>query len=262
MNLTGLRASRTACGFTLNAVASSSRVRLPSSARVLSVSAAASAESRGLSTRAARPPCAPRVVRLPLGVSFSTSAPRFDPSKAAPPPPPPPPPPPTPPTAPTAPTAPASSSSAPINPDIATAQVSEKKQALTDWTILRQLAQNVWPKGNNSVKVRVVGALTLLVAGKVLNVQVPFFFKAIVDGLNIPITSDTAVWTIAGASILGCESGRVELLCSHLTNMQTASRVSAPRALASSVTPSSRPSRRGPSARSRARRSATSSTWT
>jgi ABC transporter ATM len=44
-----------------------------------------------------------------------------------------------------------------------------------------------------------------LVAGKVLNVQVPFFFKTIVDALNVPITSDTAVWTVAGAAIAGCE---------------------------------------------------------
>lgn len=110
-----------------------------------------------------------------------------------------------------APTAPAaakaSSPSAPsINPDVATQKVSEKKQAATDWRILRQLAANVWPKGDTKIKVRVITALTLLVAGKVLNVQVPFFFKTIVDSLNVPITSDTSLWIVAGASIAGCES--------------------------------------------------------
>jgi len=115
---------------------------------------------------------------------FSSSAPRADPSKAA-----------------------ASTPAPPpaVNPDVATKTTSEKKQAITDYTILRQLATNVWPKGNNSVKIRVVTALTLLVAGKVLNVQVPFFFKDIVDSLNVEVTSDTAVWTIAGAAIAGCE---------------------------------------------------------
>jgi len=47
-------------------------------------------------------------------------------------------------------------------------------------------------------------ALGLLVAGKLLNVQVPFFFKQIVDSLNVPITESTTVWVLAGASIAGC----------------------------------------------------------
>jgi hypothetical protein len=50
----------------------------------------------------------------------------------------------------------------------------------------------------------VVGALGLLVAGKVLNVQVPFFFKDVVDSLNVPITAESSVWILAGASIAGC----------------------------------------------------------
>jgi hypothetical protein len=51
----------------------------------------------------------------------------------------------------------------------------------------------------------VIGALGLLVAGKVLNVQVPFFFKDVVDALNVPITAESSVWILAGASIAGCE---------------------------------------------------------
>ncbi|BEI97107.1 hypothetical protein CcaverHIS631_0206960 [Cutaneotrichosporon cavernicola] len=105
--------------------------------------------------------------------------------------------------------APKPSAASNVNPDVATGKVSEKKQAITDWRILRQLATNVWPKGNNKVKVRVIAALTLLVAGKVLNVQVPFFFKAIVDGLNIPITSDTSLLVVAGASIAGYGLARI-----------------------------------------------------
>lgn len=96
-------------------------------------------------------------------------------------------------------------SSPTVNPDVASKAVSEKKQAVTDWRILRQLAANVWPKDNSKVKLRVVAALSLLVAGKVLNVQVPFFFKTIIDSLNVPITSSTSLWVVAGASIAGCE---------------------------------------------------------
>lgn len=80
-----------------------------------------------------------------------------------------------------------------------------KTQTAADWRIIRQLAVNIWPKGSTGTKVRVVGALGLLVAGKVLNVQVPFFFKDVVDSLNVPITAESSVWILAGASIAGCE---------------------------------------------------------
>ena len=86
--------------------------------------------------------------------------------------------------------------------------MSDKSQAKTDWAIILKLAENIWPKGPGSlsVKTRVVGALALLIGGKILNVQVPFFFKQIVDSLNVPITESTTVWVLAGASIAGCES--------------------------------------------------------
>lgn len=92
-----------------------------------------------------------------------------------------------------------------INLDQPTKAISEKSQAKADWRIILQLARNIWPKDNNGVKIRVAGALGLLIAGKLLNVQVPFFFKYIVDSLNVPITESTTVWVLAGASIAGCK---------------------------------------------------------
>jgi ATP-binding cassette subfamily B (MDR/TAP) protein 7 len=104
-------------------------------------------------------------------------------------------------------------------------KVSDKQQSLTDWKIIKRLASNIWPKGQWEVKTRVVGALGLLVAGKVcylpsmgmaiwltvqttmyqiLNVQVPFFFKDIVDALNVEVTADSTVWVLGGAAISGC----------------------------------------------------------
>jgi ABC transporter ATM len=104
-----------------------------------------------------------------------------------------------------APTTTISNTSKTIDTDTTSKAVSEKTQAKTDWTIIKKLAVNIWPKNAFSTKVRVVGALGLLIGGKVLNVQVPFFFKDIVDGLNVPITGDTTVWVVAGAAIAGCE---------------------------------------------------------
>lgn len=106
-----------------------------------------------------------------------------------------------------------------IDPDAVSKAVSESSQAKTDWTIILKLAENIWPKGATKTKVRVLGALALLIGGKVLNVQVPFFFKQIVDSLNVPITENTTVWVLAGASIAGCA---FSFLLSSLTRTELA----------------------------------------
>lgn len=93
----------------------------------------------------------------------------------------------------------------PLNPDTISTSQTEKSQAQADWRIIKKLAGNIWPKNSPAVKFRVGGALALLIAGKVLNVQVPFFFKQIVDALNVPITESSTVWVLAGASIAGCK---------------------------------------------------------
>lgn len=46
-----------------------------------------------------------------------------------------------------------------------------------DWQIVKSLGQYIWPKNDMNTKARVVAALSLLLAGKVLNVQVPMLFK-------------------------------------------------------------------------------------
>ncbi|WRT69765.1 iron-sulfur clusters transporter ATM1, mitochondrial [Kwoniella shivajii] len=96
-----------------------------------------------------------------------------------------------------------------LNPDASPKDVSASSQDKTDWRIILKLAHNIWPKNNPKVKIRVMGALALLIAGKILNVQVPFFFKTIVDSLNVPITESSTVWVLAGASIAGYGAARV-----------------------------------------------------
>jgi hypothetical protein len=94
-----------------------------------------------------------------------------------------------------------------INPAQSTAILnSEASQTATDWSIILKLATHIWPRNSPKTKIRVLAALALLVGGKILNVQVPFFFKDIVDALNVPITDGSTVWVLAGASIAGCES--------------------------------------------------------
>ncbi|WVQ84811.1 iron-sulfur clusters transporter ATM1, mitochondrial [Cryptococcus sp. DSM 104549] len=116
-------------------------------------------------------------------------------------------PPPPSPSLPTSP--PASPPTSSLTPSPSTPTPKPPSQDKTDWSIIVKLAGNIWPRDNPKVKLRVIGALTLLVAGKILNVQVPFFFKAIVDALNVPITESSTVWVLAGASIAGYGAARV-----------------------------------------------------
>ena len=52
--------------------------------------------------------------------------------------------------------------------------------------ILKYLVQYVWPKNEVYLKARVCFAMSLLIGAKVLNIQVPFILKDIIDSLNQP----------------------------------------------------------------------------
>ncbi|GAA5902594.1 hypothetical protein JCM6882_009326 [Rhodosporidiobolus microsporus] len=105
-------------------------------------------------------------------------------------------------------------------------KVSEKEQSRRDWDIIKKLLPNVWPKNDWGTKTRVLLALALLVGGKLLNVQVPFFFKNIVDTLNVQIDPSTSegVFAIAGTVIIGYGLARISAsLFSELRNAVFAS---------------------------------------
>ncbi|KAK4688534.1 ATP-binding cassette, subfamily B (MDR/TAP), member 7, partial [Tremellales sp. Uapishka_1] len=107
---------------------------------------------------------------------------------------------------------------------INTSLADDKPPSFTDWKIIFRLLTHIWPRNAPRTKVRVLIALSLLVAGKVLNVQVPFFMKDVIDSLNVPITDGTTVWVLAGASIAGFALARISTtLFSELRNALFAS---------------------------------------
>ena len=81
--------------------------------------------------------------------------------------------------------------------------VSNAEQRKADWAIMKEMVQYLWPKGDFGTKLRVGSALGLLVGAKVLNVQVPFYFKSIVDAMNIDFLAvGGTAWTVAGSMIV------------------------------------------------------------
>ncbi|TFY79936.1 hypothetical protein EWM64_g4076 [Hericium alpestre] len=85
----------------------------------------------------------------------------------------------------------------------------KREQRRRDWNIIRKLAVHIWPKDDWGTRGRVVLGVGLLVAGKVMNVQVPFFFKEIIDYFDVPIAADSTVWVVCGSAILGYGAARV-----------------------------------------------------
>ena len=71
--------------------------------------------------------------------------------------------------------------------------------------ILLDNAKRLWPKDDPALRARVALALSLLVGAKVVNVQVPFIFKSLVDSLSIPpeqlMTAGAPLALVAGYGV-------------------------------------------------------------
>ena len=67
--------------------------------------------------------------------------------------------------------------------------------------ILSTLLHYTWPAGQPALRARVVAALGLLIGGKLLNIQVPFFFKSIVDTLSVGSATATSALAAADAAL-------------------------------------------------------------
>ncbi|KAH8983523.1 P-loop containing nucleoside triphosphate hydrolase protein [Lactarius akahatsu] len=89
------------------------------------------------------------------------------------------------------------------------AAISNAVQRRRDWAIVRRLAVHIWPKNDWGTRGRVVLGVGLLVSGKLLNVQVPLFFKEIIDTLNIPLDAQSTVWVVCGSVILAYGAARI-----------------------------------------------------
>jgi hypothetical protein len=96
-----------------------------------------------------------------------------------------------------------------VESQVPESEPSQKEQRRRDWAVMKKLLVNVWPKNDWRTRGAVVLGFVFLIAGKLLNVQVPFIFKNIIDALNIQMTPDSTVWIIAGSLILGYGAARI-----------------------------------------------------
>lgn len=75
---------------------------------------------------------------------------------------------------------------------------------------MKEMSRYLWPKDSPGIKLRVALAVSLLVGGKLLNVQVPFYFKSIVDSMNVDFSAvgGTAA-AVAGSMIVAYGATRI-----------------------------------------------------
>lgn len=88
-----------------------------------------------------------------------------------------------------------------------------------DLKLLKSLTSYVWPSSSTrpdatSVKARVVASLSLLVAGKLVNIQVPFLFKSLIDSFQptLDATSSVATTVLANGGSLISSPAAAEAL--------------------------------------------------
>ncbi|CAK5268227.1 unnamed protein product [Mycena citricolor] len=101
------------------------------------------------------------------------------------------------------------SSPPPAPPSTNAGTVSTKEQRKMDWRIAKSLIPHVWPKHDWKTRATVVFGFGLLIASKLLNVQVPYIFKDVIDALNMDLASTATAWTIAGTLVVGYGAARI-----------------------------------------------------
>lgn len=85
--------------------------------------------------------------------------------------------------------------------------LTKREQRKADWAIMKEMSQYLWPKDSLGTRMRVGLSVGLLVGAKLLNVQVPFYFKNIIDAMNIDfLTVGGTAATVAGSMIVACKT--------------------------------------------------------
>ncbi|KAG6115949.1 Iron-sulfur clusters transporter atm1, mitochondrial [Claviceps humidiphila] len=96
------------------------------------------------------------------------------------------------------------------NDPLAPVDKTAAEQRKADWAIIREMSAYLWPKNGFATKVRVGIAVSLLIGAKLLNVQVPFYFKSIVDSMNIDfVAAGGTAAAVAGSMIVAYGATRI-----------------------------------------------------
>jgi ATP-binding cassette, subfamily B, heavy metal transporter len=74
---------------------------------------------------------------------------------------------------------------------------------------LKELGPYLWPRNALDLRVRIVLALVLLIAGKLVSITIPFLYKAAVDALSRPTAAQAVAIAVPVAAILAYGAARI-----------------------------------------------------
>ncbi len=74
--------------------------------------------------------------------------------------------------------------------------ISASDETAADFATMRRFLPYLWPAGRADLKLRVVGALALVVLSKAVLLALPFLYKEIIDRMSGATTASDAVWVI------------------------------------------------------------------
>lgn len=63
--------------------------------------------------------------------------------------------------------------------------MNQAEKSRTNWDTSKSLIEHLWPAGHADLKLRVILAMACLIIAKLINVYVPFLYKAAVDALSV-----------------------------------------------------------------------------
>ena len=80
---------------------------------------------------------------------------------------------------------------------------------VSQWQTLKRLLPYLWPASRPDLKARVVVAMVLLVASKLVTVVTPYAFKAATDALSARTSRDVAILSVPVFMVLAYGAGRI-----------------------------------------------------
>lgn len=81
-----------------------------------------------------------------------------------------------------------------------------------NWRMLGEMRKYMWPREQQTpaARLRMLGGFGLLLGGKLLNIQVPYIFKRVIETLDVPPElADLNVLSAAGTILLGYTAARI-----------------------------------------------------
>ncbi|MEM5475118.1 ABC transporter ATP-binding protein/permease [Pacificibacter sp. AS14] len=100
--------------------------------------------------------------------------------------------------------------------------ITSSKGPENGWSVVKNVAPYLWPKGNKPARVRVVLALIVMISAKVISVTAPYLYKLAVDVLSGDIAQKPEMMLVFGAVGLTVAYGLARLMTNGFQQLRDA----------------------------------------